>query len=67
MLTLVMADSERLRSQAARLLAAAMKVYENRHVGSADALIARAMEYLDEADTLDRRCGLDVGSRDCRA
>jgi hypothetical protein len=55
--------SEHLRSQAARLLALAMKAYENGEVGLADALITHAMQYLDEADTLDRRRGLDVGSR----
>jgi hypothetical protein len=41
-----------------------MKAYENGQVGSADVLISRAMQYLDEANTLDRRRGLDVGSRD---
>lgn len=61
-LLLIMADSEHLRSQAARLLATGMKAYENGHIGLADALIARAMEYLEEADALDRRRGLDVGS-----
>jgi hypothetical protein len=59
-----MADLEHLRSEAARLLAAATKAYENGHVGSSDVLIARAMQYLDGANTLDRRRGLDVGSRD---
>jgi hypothetical protein len=58
----IMADSEHLRSRAAQLLAMAMKAYENGHIGSANVLIARAMQQLDEADTLDRRRGLDVGS-----
>jgi len=60
-----MADSEHLRSQAARLLAMAMKAYENGQIEWADALILRAMQYLDEADTLDRRRGLDVASGSC--
>jgi hypothetical protein len=61
-----MADSEHLRSQAARLLAMAMKAYENGQIEwAADALILRAMQYLDEADTLDRRRGLDVASGSC--
>ena len=63
-MTLVMPERKHLRSQAARLLAAAMKAYENGQVGSADVLISRAMQYLDAANTLDRRRGLDVGSRD---
>ena len=60
----IMADSEHLRSQAARLLAMGMKAYENGHIGMADALITRAMEYLEQADCLDRRRGLDVGSEE---
>jgi hypothetical protein len=63
-LLLIMAGSEQLRSQAARLLATATKAYENGNIGLADALITRAMEYLDQADALDRRRGLDVGSRE---
>jgi hypothetical protein len=63
-LLLIMADSEHLRSQAARLLAMGMKAYENGHIGLADALITRAMEYLEQADALDRRRGLDVGSEE---
>jgi hypothetical protein len=41
-----------------------MKAYENGHVCLADALTTRAMEYLDQADALDRRRGLDVGSEE---
>ncbi|HEY7296985.1 MAG TPA: hypothetical protein VH684_03530 [Xanthobacteraceae bacterium] len=60
-----MTDPGHLRSQAARLLATAMKAYENGHIGWADVLIVRAMQYLDEADALDRRRGLDVAPRKC--
>ena len=63
-LLLIMVDSEHLRSQAARLLAMGMKAYENGHIGMADALITRAMQYLEQADALDRRRGLDVGSEE---
>jgi hypothetical protein len=41
-----------------------MKAYEKGHIGMADALITRAMEYLEQADALDRRRGLDVGSEE---
>jgi hypothetical protein len=62
-LTFVMVDSENLRSRAARLLAAAMKAYENGNIDLTDNLITRATQYLEEADTLDRRRGLDVPPR----
>jgi hypothetical protein len=57
-----MAGAEDLRSQAARLRAAAMKAYENGEVDSADILIARAMQCLDEADSLDRRRRVGLGA-----
>jgi hypothetical protein len=59
-----MPDVEHLRSHAARLRAEAMNAYENGNIDLADGLITRAMQYREEADTLDRRRGLDVPSRD---
>ena len=60
---LVMPDLEHLRSHVARLRAEAMKAYENGNIDLADGLITCAMQYLEEADTLDRRRGLDVPPR----
>ena len=44
-----MADAERLRSHAARLLAMALKAHENGDHDFAELLTARAMHYIDDA------------------
>ena len=44
-----MADAERLRSHAARLLAMALKAHENGDHDFAEVLVARAMQYIDDA------------------
>jgi hypothetical protein len=44
-----MADTERLRSSAARLLAMAIKAQENGDQGFAEVLTVRALQHLDDA------------------